>query len=187
METKANRRDRGGALFCGMLTSQGLICDRKLRLGHTEIERRGRRARLPPPLLPILLRTGPHLARRLVGHAVRLPRVFGHGHAQGRLEARRRRGARVGQKRGRVLRGSRSRSGHRRRARRDQEGRLRARGSPLACCPQARDEHGGYSCHTRPRNDDVQKRRPRGLVLHIFTQFHLLLDGRGERRGGFTG
>ena len=33
-------RDRGGALFCGMLTSQGLICDRKLRLGHTEIERR---------------------------------------------------------------------------------------------------------------------------------------------------
>ena len=38
-------RDRGGALFCGMLTSQGLICDRKLRLGHTEIERRGRHAR----------------------------------------------------------------------------------------------------------------------------------------------
>ena len=37
-----------------MLTSQGLICDRKLRLGHTEIERRGRRARLPPPLLPII-------------------------------------------------------------------------------------------------------------------------------------
>ena len=34
-----NRRDRGRALFCGMLTSQGLICDRKLRLGHTEIER----------------------------------------------------------------------------------------------------------------------------------------------------
>ena len=28
-----------------MLTSQGLICDRKLRLGHTEIERRDRRAR----------------------------------------------------------------------------------------------------------------------------------------------
>ena len=28
-----------------MLTSQGLICDRKLRLGHTEIERRGRYAR----------------------------------------------------------------------------------------------------------------------------------------------
>jgi len=27
-----------------MLTSQGLICDRKLRLGHTEIERRGRHA-----------------------------------------------------------------------------------------------------------------------------------------------
>ena len=40
-----NRRDRGRALFCGMLTSQGLICDRKLRLGHTEIERRDRRAR----------------------------------------------------------------------------------------------------------------------------------------------
>ena len=37
-------RDRGGALFCGMLTSQGLICDRKLRLGHTEIERRDRHA-----------------------------------------------------------------------------------------------------------------------------------------------
>ena len=37
--------DRGGALFCGMLTSQGLICDRKLRLGHTEIERRDRHAR----------------------------------------------------------------------------------------------------------------------------------------------
>ena len=28
-----------------MLTSQGLICDRKLRLGHTEIERRARRRR----------------------------------------------------------------------------------------------------------------------------------------------
>ena len=28
-----------------MLTSQGLICDRKLRTGHTEIERRGRHAR----------------------------------------------------------------------------------------------------------------------------------------------
>ena len=28
-----------------MLTSQGLICDRKLRLGHTEIERRDRHAR----------------------------------------------------------------------------------------------------------------------------------------------
>ena len=28
-----------------MLTSQGPICDRKLRLGHTEIERRGRHAR----------------------------------------------------------------------------------------------------------------------------------------------
>ena len=28
-----------------MLTSQGLICDRKLRLGHTEIERGDRRAR----------------------------------------------------------------------------------------------------------------------------------------------
>ena len=27
-----------------MLTSQGLICDRKLRLGHTEIERRDRHA-----------------------------------------------------------------------------------------------------------------------------------------------
>ena len=37
--------DRGGALFCGMLTSQGLICDRKLRTGHTEIERRDRHAR----------------------------------------------------------------------------------------------------------------------------------------------
>ena len=28
-----------------MLTSQGLICNRKLRLGHTEIERRARRRR----------------------------------------------------------------------------------------------------------------------------------------------
>ena len=42
---KTTNRDRGGALFCGMLTSQGLICDRKLRLGHTEIERRDRHAR----------------------------------------------------------------------------------------------------------------------------------------------
>ena len=32
-----------------MLTSQGLICDRKLRLGHTEIERRDRRARVFRP------------------------------------------------------------------------------------------------------------------------------------------
>ena len=114
-----------------MLTSQGLICDRKLRLGHTEIERRDRHAMcLPPPRLPIFQHAGPHLARRLVGHAARLPRVFGHGHAQGRLEARRRRGARVGQKRGRVLRGSRSAAGTAA-ARRDQEGRLCARGGPL--------------------------------------------------------
>ncbi len=155
---------------------------------HRDRETRPTRARLPPPLLLIFQRTGPHLARRLVGHAVRLPCVFGHGRAQGRLEARRRRGARVGQERGRVLRGSRSRSGYRRRARRDQEGRLRARGRPLACCPQARHEHWRNSSHTRPRNDDVQKRRPRGVVLlHIFTQSHLLLDGRGERRGGLAG
>ena len=32
-----------------MLTSQGLICDRKLRLGHTEIERRDRHARASRP------------------------------------------------------------------------------------------------------------------------------------------
>ena len=37
-----------------MLTSQGLICDRKLRLGHTEIERRDRHACLPSPRLPII-------------------------------------------------------------------------------------------------------------------------------------
>ena len=42
---KTTNRDRGRALFCGMLTSQGLICDRKLRTGHTEIERRDRHAR----------------------------------------------------------------------------------------------------------------------------------------------
>ena len=32
-----------------MLTSQGLICDRKLRTGHTEIERRDRHARASRP------------------------------------------------------------------------------------------------------------------------------------------
>ena len=32
-----------------MLTSQGLICDRKLRTGHTEIERRGRHAHVFRP------------------------------------------------------------------------------------------------------------------------------------------
>ena len=32
-----------------MLTSQGLICDRKLRLGHTEIERRDRLAHTSRP------------------------------------------------------------------------------------------------------------------------------------------
>ena len=171
-----------------MLTSQGLICDRKLRLGHTEIERRGRRARLPPPLLPILLRTGPHLARRLVGHAVRLPRVFGHGHAQGRLEARRRGNAGLRENGGcRRRRAGRCCSGHRR-ANRDQERRICACCGPRPCFRQALDEHWRNSCHTRPRDGVVQERRPRGLsTLHIFTEFHLLLDGRGERRDGLAG
>ena len=155
---------------------------------HRDRETRPTRARLPPPLLLIFQRTGPHLARRLVGHAVRLPRVFGHGRAQGRLEARRRGNAGLRENGGcRCRRAGRCCSGHRR-ANRDQERRICACCGPRPCFRQALDEHWGNSSHTRPRNDDVQKRRPRGLsTLHIFTQFHLLLDGRGERRGGLAG
>ena len=77
-----------------MLTSQGLICDRKLRLGHTEIERRDRHARAFRPRACRLLTRRSASAR---GGSSGTPFVFRAcartRHAQGRLEARRRRNA----------------------------------------------------------------------------------------------
>ena len=133
-------------------------------------------------------RAGPHLARRLVGHAVRLPRVRRRRCAEGRLEARRRGNAGLRENGGcRRRRAGRCCSGHRR-ANRDQERRICACCGPRPCFRQALDEHWRNSSHTRPRDDDVQKRRPRGLsTLHIFTQFHLLTDGRREWRDGLAG
>ena len=115
-------------------------------------------------------RAGPHLARRLVGHAVRLSRVRRRRRAQGRLEARRRGNAGLRENGGcRRRRAGRSCSGHRR-ANRDQERRICACCGPRPCFRQALDEHWRNSSHTRPRGVDVQKRRPRGLdTTHCYT------------------
>ena len=133
--------DRGGEHSFVMLTSQGLICDRKLRLGHTRS--RDATTRTPPaPRLPIFQHAGPHLARRVLGPPFPPARV--RPTRARTLEARRRRGALSAKSAGAFCAVAHS-SGHRR--------RVRDRRSP--CARESANAAGklvtstGKSCHTR--------------------------------------